>query len=436
MAQPVAPAPPAERQSISHHSNDQSGNWVWQNNGEKLEVNYSGAFEFTDDDSDIRQISPNGYLKITDGNWIGRHSVEIRERGGQLERRYYVNGSERPYEPAGREWLKQSLPKFVRNTGIGAPSRVARFLRSGGAGGVMAEISRIQSTYVKRLYFGELFKQATLTPEQYRQVMTQASAEMRSSSYELAQLLIAIADKIPADDGSRRAYFQAASGISSDYEVRRVYSTMLKRGPVSPATLAVLLENTASIESDYELSELLRQVVAQQPLDEKNRAAFFRAVGTIQSDYERRRVLGVAVSKTQPSDPALLEQALTAAASMVSDYEAAAFLLDVLKQNGIEGAVRGAFFKTVAGVSSGYERGRVLQTVVKQPGTSAETLREVLRASSGMSGYELSQLLQLIARTHTLSGELRDAYLSSAERLSGYEQDQVFAALVKNERRR
>lgn len=435
-AQPAPPAPPAGGQSISHQVNDSRGTWAWSSNGEKLEVKYSGAFEFTDDDADIRQISPGGYLKITDGNWIGRHSVEISERGGQLERRYFVNLSERPFEPAGRVWLQQNLPRFVRNTGIGAPSRVARFLRSGGITGVTAEISRIQSTYVKGLYFRELFKQAALTPEQYKQVMTQAAAEMRSSSYELAQLLIAIADKLPADDASRRAYFQAASGISSDYELRRVYSTMLKRGPVSSETLAAILENTASIDSDYELAELLRQILSQQRLDERNLTAFFRTVGTIGSDYERRRVLSAAVSDTQPSDQALIGAALGAAATMGSDYEAATFLLEVLKQNDVEGAARGAFFKAVAGVSSGYERGRVLQTVVRRPGTGAETLREVLRASSGMSGHELSQLLQLIARTHTLSGETRDAYLAAADRLSGHEQNQVYAALVKNERRK
>jgi beta-lactamase regulating signal transducer with metallopeptidase domain len=437
-ASPAPPAPPAPqgRQSISHHVDDSSGTWTWSNNGDKLEVKYSGAFEFSDDDSDIRQMSAGGYLKITDGNWIGRHSVEFRERGGQIERRYYVNASERPFEPGGRAWLQQNLPRFVRNTGIGAPARVERFLRSGGVSAVMTEIGRIQSTYVKGRYYRELFRQATLTPDQYLQVMTQAATEMRSSDYELAQLLIAIADKLPGDDASRGAYFRAAGSIDSDYELRRVYSAMLKRGAVSSQTLAALLENTASIESDYELTQLLRQIIAQQPLDERNRAAFFRAVGTISSDYEKRRVLSAAVSDTQPSDEGLLETALTAAAAIGSDYEASVFLLEVLKQNGVEGRARGPFFKAVAGVGSGYERGRVLQAVVRKPGITSETLRDVLRATAGMSNHELSQLLQLVARSHALTGDVRDAYLAAAERLSGYEQDQVFAALVKNERTR
>ena len=200
---PPAPAAPRRRRRTSASattSTTRTATGAGRSNGEKLQVSYRGAFEFTDDDTDVRQVSAGGYLKISDGAWFGRHSVEIRERGGQLDRRYYVNGSERPYEPDGRVWLRDNLPKFVRNTGIGAPARVARFLKSGGVTAVMGEIGRIDSTYVKGIYFKELFKQATLTPEQYRQAMAQASREMKSD-YELAQLLIAVADRLP---GRRR----------------------------------------------------------------------------------------------------------------------------------------------------------------------------------------------------------------------------------------
>jgi beta-lactamase regulating signal transducer with metallopeptidase domain len=439
-APPAVPAPPArpagDSQSISHSVNDDNGTWSWSHNGDTLEVKYSGKFEFTDDDTDVKQISPGGSLKITDGNWVGRHAVEIRERNGQLERHYYVNASERAYEPEGRVWLQQNLPKFIRETGFGAPGRVARFLKSGGVPAVTAEISRIGSSYAKGIYYRELFKQATLTPDQYRQIMTQASSEMRSD-YELAQLLIAVADKLPNDESSRAAYFTAASRINSDYELRRVYSTMLRKGPVSSNILAGILEHSSTIESDYELSELLRQILSQQTLDERNRSAFFKAAGTIRSDYERHRVLSAVLRGQQgPVDQASLDAALNHAAGMNSDYEAASFLLEVLRQNSIEGPSRAAFFKAAAGIDSNYERGRVLQEVAKKPNVSDDTLLGVLRLSKGMTGYELSQVLQTVARSRTLTGNLRDAYLDAADTLTGYEQTQVLSALVRNERRK
>jgi beta-lactamase regulating signal transducer with metallopeptidase domain len=426
----------AQSQSTSQRSSDSNGNWSWSNNGEKLEVSYHGAFEFTDDDTDVRQLSSGGWLKISDGKWLGRHSVEIRERDGQLEHQYFVNGSARPYEPEGRLWLRQNLPRFVRNTGIAAPSRVARFLKSGGPAAALTEIGRVDSTYVKGIYYRELFKQATLTGEQYRQVMTQAAREMRSSNYELAQLLIAVSERLPADEASLAAYFDAARAITSDYELRRVYSTMLKRGPVSSQILGGILANSKSISSDYELAELLRQVLAQQPLDDRNRAAFFSAVATIDGAYERRRVLSAVVSGQRPSEPALLESALSVAASNRSNYETSQFLQDVLRQNGVEGSVRAPFFAAVNSIDSNYERGRVLQTVVRRSDVSADTLRAVLQSAKGMDGYELSQLLQVTARNHSLTGDVRETYLSAADRLSDYEQGQALAALVRSERRK
>jgi hypothetical protein len=98
--------------------------------------------------------------------------------------------------------------------------------------------------------------------------------------------------------------------------------------------------------------------------------------------------------------------------------------------------VRAPFFRVASAISSGYEKGRLLQAVVKKPGVSDDTLREVLRSTRGMSGYELSQLLQTVAAVRNLAGDLREAYLDAADRLSGYEQGQVLSALVRSERRR
>ena len=379
------PATGTGEQSISHSASDSHGNWAYSINGERLEVSYSGEFEFTDDDTDVTRLSAGGYVKISDGRWFGRHSVEIRERGGALERRYFVNAAERPFEPEGRAWLRENLPKFVRNTGFGAEARVARLLKNGGPSAVMTEIGRIETGYVKGVYYKQLFTQATLTPEQYRQTMAQASRELRSSSYELAQMLIAVAEHLPNDDASRAAYFEAAGKIDSAYELRRVYSTMLKRGPVSPSILAGILSNVRSIDSDYELSELLRQIVAQQTLDDRNRAAFFAAVSTIDSAYERHRVLGSVVSGDRASDPGLLEAALASAAGLHSDYELSTFLQAVLRQNGVEGRVRSPFFAAANRLDSNYERGRVLQAVVRRTDASQDTLRSVLQSSRALS---------------------------------------------------
>ena len=106
----------------------------------------------------------------------------------------------------------------------------------------------------------------------------------------------------------------------------------------------------------------------------------------------------------------------------------------ILRQNGIE-AARTPFFAAADTIHSGYERGRVLEAVVRRTDVSADTLRAVLQSARAMNGHELSQLLQIIARSHALSGDLREAYVSAANRLGGYDQTQALAALARSERR-
>ena len=434
-AAPEPPAPPAPGgQSISVSTHSSSGNWIWSDNGEKLALDYDGTFELTDDDSDVKTLSSGGRMKISDQALIGRHTVEIEEHGGQLQRRYYVNGMERPYEPQGREWLTSVLPRFVRNSGIGADKRVARFLKAGGAAAVLAEIAQIDSSYAKGVYYRQLVLQAPLSGEQYRDVLTRASRDL-TSDYELATLLIAVADRMPSGDASQSAYFTAAGKISSSYELRRVYTAVLKKGAVNPSVLAGVLEHAAAITSDYDESELLREVLVTQRLDDRTRPLFFKAMDGIDSDYERHRVLS-AVLKT--GDRAAIAPAYDAASKIDSDYEAASLLVEALALVPPEGTLRDPFFKAVHGLSSSaYEMGRVLKAVVSRPDVTHDTLLAALQSAKSLgSSYECSQVLVAAADAHALTGDLGDAYIDAAGKLGKYEQGQAMAALVKSERRR
>ena len=254
-----------------------------------------------------------------------------------------------------------------------------------------------------------------------------------SPTYELATLLIS-SDSLLVDEPTRRAYFDAARSIESDYEMRRTYASALKRGPVSTDVLAGVLDASTGIESDYEEAELLVQIAKLQPLDARTRAPFLKALATVGSDYECRRVVS-AVVRADPS-PETLATMLDPSIAIDSDYEQATFLIDVAKSQSVDGPLRAPFFKGVETISSAYERGRVLQAVVKRGNLPPATIVAVLRAAQNMSsGHEASQVLLAVAATHQISGEARDAYVDAAGRLGDYEQGRTLAALVKAERR-
>jgi len=431
----TAVAEASTQDSVRVSRGRQRGHHSWSTNGEKFELSYEGEIEFTDDDTDIRSLSPGGYFKISDGGWFGGKGVDIRADGaGAITRRYRVGIIEKPYEPEGRVWLAQMLPRFIRQSGIGAPARVARILKSKGPAGVLSEISLIEGGYGKRIYFTELFKTASLDAATVRQAFAQASREV-NSDYELASLLIG-SQHLINDEATRKAYFDASATIQSDYEMRRVFSAGLKAGPVQPAVLASILSAATSIEGDYELASLLVQVAKLQPLDGSTRRPFFTALDTVGGAYEHGRVLQALSSRSDLSSEILVSM-LQSGARMRLDYEQAQFLIQVAKAHTIDGTLRGPFFSSVDAMKSPYEKGRVLQTVVKRGDTPAETILAVLRSAGAITGsYERSQVLLSVAANHQISGPARDAYIEAAEKLGEYEQGRALTALVKNERGR
>jgi hypothetical protein len=325
------------------------------------------------------------------------------------------------------------LPRIIRQSGLGAPARVARILKAKGPSGVLAEISLIEGSWSKRVYFTELLKSAGLDTATVRQALEQAGKQI-DSDFELASLLIAT-DRLLVDDATRRTYFDAARTIESDFEMRRVYSSALERGSVSADVLAGVLDASLAIESDFEEAELLVQIAKLQPLDARTRAPFLKALGTVGSDFECRRVVS-AVVRADPS-PETLATMLDPSIAIDSDFEQASFLVDVAKSQAIEGPLRAPFFKGVETISSSFERGRVLQAVAKRGSLSPETVVGVLRAAQGMgSSHETSQVLLAVAGAVPLSGEARDLYVTIAERLGDFEEGRALSALVKSERRK
>jgi beta-lactamase regulating signal transducer with metallopeptidase domain len=431
----VASTRAAYGQTVSTRG-ESSGNYVWSDNGHKIEINYRGEIDFTADDTDVARMSPGAMLRIRDGRRLlgADTSVEFTADGsGNITRKFWQGWKEQPFEPEGRKWLATMLPRFIRQTGIGAPARVARIHKSGGVTGVLAEISRIEGSWGKHVYFKELMKTPGLTAADVQRVFNQAGAEI-DSDFELASFLISSSRQI-TDDATRRTYLDAAKSIGSDFELRRVLSSVLQSGAVPSPLAAGLLETSTSIDSDFEEASLLVQFARQQPIDATVRAPFFKALATVGSSFEHSRVLKTLLQRTDLS-PEARAGALESAAAVDSDFETANVLLQFVKSGPIEGPLRAPFFRAAGTLDSAFERGRVLQSLARRSDLSDETILELLRSAQGVSSnFERSQVLLAVASSHTLNREARDAYIDASEKLGDYEQGRVLSALVRNERR-
>jgi beta-lactamase regulating signal transducer with metallopeptidase domain len=356
--------------SVSSHSRSSDGSIAEANLGLRigpcrLEIRMLGVVTFNDDETEVAAIGAGGSFIMEETGSGEDRRLEVRLAGGGLERRWFVNGRRSDNEAEARAWMAERLPIVLRRTGYGAEARAMRILARGGVDGLLRAATDLSGDYAKRIYYMVLVDSARLDPDQLRRVTRQAGQEIESD-YELAELLIHVAQRYTLDAPVRAIFIEAAGTIQSDYERRRVLSTALARERLSDDVAVALLRSASLITSDYETGELLIQFAQTNPLSERVRPAFFVAVGTLGSDYEHHRVLAAVVERSG-SNRAVLQDVLESAVRIGSDYEKAELLVLVASGYPLgDGELRSAYLRAADTVHSEYDRGRVMAAFARR----------------------------------------------------------------------
>lgn len=273
--------------------------WEWNDDGWRRRVEIHGKAEFNDDYSDVSSLSEAGLVRIEEDHRGESRRLEVRRaEGGQLIRKYFVNGEARVLDEKGRKWVAEILLTAVRQGAIDVDKRVTTILRQRGVTGMLEEIASISGDYAKRIYFQSVLNNKRLSSADARKVIEAAGGQI-SSDYEKANLLKNTADIFLADSTLRNAFFQTIATIKSDYERRGVLSAVLKKNALSEQVLTLLLESAATISSDYEKATFLLAASSLYTGDVRLRSAFLKTVETIKSDHERGRVLSAMLKNRQ-----------------------------------------------------------------------------------------------------------------------------------------
>jgi hypothetical protein len=353
-----------------------------RNGWTSLSVKVDGAIEFTDDDHDVKSLSPGGHFRVEEGTWLSGRAYDVKaDSAGKLTKTYSVGWSAKPLDPEGRAWLERLLPQMIRDSAIGAGPRVIRILRQGGPQAVITEIGLIHSDGSKRIYLEQLFSQATLNTEQ----MKDAARLIRgiSSDGDKAQVLVTVDGKYFT--GELRPYlFEAAKSISSDGDKRRVLSDIVKKDAGSTDTLVRVARAAKHISSDGDKAEVLIEMADSYRANDGLDMAYFEAVKSISSDGDHARVLSTILA-AHGDDRDTLAWALRSAEKISSDGDKARVLKEAVSQYSDDELVRKAFFDAANSISSDGDHQQVLVALVHRQGIGASTLGGIAKSAQRIS---------------------------------------------------
>jgi beta-lactamase regulating signal transducer with metallopeptidase domain len=433
-ASPVAPrAPQARLSPISPVSPDQSEQihmeTVTRNGWTSLSVSVDGTIEFTDDDQDIKSLSPNGHFRLEEGSWLSRRAFDVKaDAAGRLTKTYSVGWTTKPLDDEGRGWLASELPQVIRDTGIGAGPRVARILRQGGPQAVLTEIELIRSSGSRRVYVEQLFAQTTLDPTQLKRA-AELIGEI-SSDGDKAQVLMA-EDARYFTSELRPYLFHAAETISSDGDKHRVLSDFVKKDKASTETLVGAARAAQQISSDGDKAELLIEIADPYPARSELRVAYFDAVNSIASDGDHARVLSKLL-RAHGDDPDTLARVLESAKRISSDGDKARLLEDSVSRYREEETAERAFFDAANSISSDGDHQRVLLRLAEREGNGVTTLQAIANSAERISSDgDKARVLMELARANL--EPIREPFFAAANSIhSDGDHSRVLLAVLEN----
>jgi hypothetical protein len=358
----------------------------------KFSADIEGKIEFTPDESDVTGLDKDGSATFEVNRNGTRRRIEMASRSGKLERRFFVDGKEQPYDDQAQTFMREVVLELA-HAGVGAEARAKRLYREGGAARVLSEIDAISSDYVKGIYLKSLVAQGKLAP---------------------AELERAIA---------------AAGGMGSDYERRQSLSAIFDTQTLDAARQMQFLQQTPQFKTDYELAELLLGMLPKLAPGNDVRQAWLDAGLRLRNDYERRRSLIAFVDRT-PLDDAQLATVIASAATMQSDYEKRELLSDVARHAHDIDVLAPAYAKAAERLGSDYERREALLALVRSGKLGTRASDAVLDAANGIgSSYECREVLVALGRVMPQDAALVKHVRQIAQRLSNDDRAQVEAVI-------
>jgi beta-lactamase regulating signal transducer with metallopeptidase domain len=326
----------------------------WKDEGRDLRFKLRGEMAFSPDERSIGSLSPWGYAEIQESNELTTRRLEVRANAsGTLERKYFVDGHQRPLDRSGSEWAAATYPFVIREIGWDVDGRVSKILTHGGVRGVLDEVDLIRSGGVKSKYIARLLDQAELKDGDLYRVA--ASIRRIRSDHDKAQLLRAAAPYF-ASDAARHEYFQAVDSIRSDNEK----ASLLTNSSSPGVTGCDQLRAAKNIRSDNDKAHVLREPGNLEAASQCGEV-FFEAVNTIRSDNDRKGVL-ITVMRATPSKETLL--AVIDSASRISSENDKAEILVAAARISTDSGVRSAVQQACSKMRSDNDYRRVASALL------------------------------------------------------------------------
>ena len=358
----VAAEPCISRQTRNRSTNvnndDHRYTMKYSSAGCSGDVRIEGKLRYSSNFEQITGLSEDGFIRIEENDGGTRRRLEASPSGNGLSFKWWINGTERPFDAEAREWFDAWTLLMFREMGFAANERATAMVHSGGADAILREVKLMSSDYVQATYLGVALEKGNLDAGAVERVLAATNTALESDYY-IATTLTHASKGVAFSSGARRSYLSAAGKMSSDFYKEQALGELVKNGRLEHNEIAEVLRQANMIDSDYYRTTLLGRVSSKFQMDATLRNAYLSGVSGIDSDYYKLTALQKLLTQKSSLSESELASVLTTGRSIDSDYYGAELLVAVARNYALKGAARDAFMTNLNRISSDHYRASV-----------------------------------------------------------------------------
>ena len=377
----------AQKNEVSYSSTNNTFQVKVKNESEKMSLTVEGDVQLGDDDKSIREISPNGLIEYR----INNQSLDINTAAdGTLT--YTINGVKKPNSGAEDKALIEQCVKEMIDYGIDAGNRAERIFAQSGSAGVLNEVSRFKSDYVKEMYLSWLLKNQKLSKEEMIALLNKTDQYLGSDYYK-SELLNKVMASLLDDQATSDAYLKTVANMKSDYYQYTTITSLVKAS-LNQKQFDEVLSIVGNMRPDYYQSEVLKSLLNNHTISEDKFSRVMKIAANMKSDYYKSEIIS-SLLKNKDISSNRYSQTIAAMQGIKSDYYKSEIFKKLIDQNVKSEAEWSKLIQYAANIPSDYYKSEALIKIAgKMP--QSESLKKQLNVAAKKikSDYYYGQVIR------------------------------------------
>ena len=416
-----------QKTSTSISMNDGRYHFSQRRGSNKLDIEYDGKIEFTDDDKAIKSISRGGYLKIRKTSFGDRREVLAEQGSNGIEYQFWEGRRRVDDNAEAREWLADVLLEVIRTTGIGAEGRVKRYYEKGGVDGVLEEVDDIRSDYVSSIYLRELLGTEKLSDAELVKVAGYVPRELDSDHY-ITEVFKDYGDLFFKTPEATTAFLSSIRRMDSDH-YKSIILKRAMREDLDDAMVVKVLEASTIMDSDHYKTEVFRELLDRRELSNKVIDQIVKSAADIDSDHYATLVLKDALDRPNLSDEAFTNL-MDAVSNIDSDHYVTETFKSMMRARDISDKVVEAIIERLEYMDSDHYRNVIISNLFEDHKISSKYFGSLLDTVDDIdSDHYSSLILKKVLREQDLSEQDYDRVL---KKVGDMDSDHYKVTILKN----